>query len=246
MKSHAIHSGDERLTAYALGELNLEGQREVELALEKNPALRAEVQAIREFSVTLRQELQQEPIPKLLPEQRYKVESSAEPLVDSDDHRYFWWRLLLTGAPALAAVLLVVGYIVFPGAPFRLAKLVPERIARILVKTRPLTSGPAASEIQVTGSLTAAVIQSVIDEHLVEIRRCYNEAHRLRPELNGKLTLSLHVEADGSVTSSQIEESTAPGLDRCLLQLVRSWNFPKGTHSEPTEVHLPFSINPDA
>ncbi|HUP56285.1 MAG TPA: hypothetical protein VM598_02455, partial [Bdellovibrionota bacterium] len=62
-----------KITAYALGELNEREKQEVELELVKNPALAREVGFIRAMAGVLSEELKNEPVTALKPEQRARV-----------------------------------------------------------------------------------------------------------------------------------------------------------------------------
>ncbi|GAB5562052.1 MAG: VWA domain-containing protein [Synoicihabitans sp.] len=67
MSEHRMSPDDPRLTAYALGELNAAEAAEVIAAIERDPALRAEVDAIRAMSGELESVLAAEPLPETEP-----------------------------------------------------------------------------------------------------------------------------------------------------------------------------------
>ncbi|MCJ8275849.1 MAG: von Willebrand factor type A domain-containing protein, partial [Bdellovibrionales bacterium] len=60
----------EKLTAYALGELSQDEREQIEKVLLENPELKAEVEAIQSFGQILSQELKKEEVPQMADEQR--------------------------------------------------------------------------------------------------------------------------------------------------------------------------------
>jgi anti-sigma-K factor RskA len=71
-------SNDPRLTAYVLGELDDAERAEVERQLEQSAELREEVEAIRQTTALLGDELQAEPCPALTDQQRSAIQQPAE------------------------------------------------------------------------------------------------------------------------------------------------------------------------
>ena len=72
-----LESNDPILTAFALGELDDARRAEVDSHLQSSPALRAEIQDIRELVAQLTIELQKEPQPGLAQLQRIAIESES-------------------------------------------------------------------------------------------------------------------------------------------------------------------------
>lgn len=106
-----INLEDPRLSAYALGEMNNGESKEFEALLEKDPAARAEVQAIRQMAGMLASELQQEPSAGMTEEARAKVVAAAEGnIVAMPKPRA---RRFAASLARIAAVLLVVGGVVW-------------------------------------------------------------------------------------------------------------------------------------
>ena len=99
-----MNNDDQRLTAYALGELQGKDKEEFEKELEKNPKLQEEVDAIREFTGDLETEFKLEEELALDGTQRDKI------LSESRKKNFKLLPVLITAAAAC----LVVGYMALP------------------------------------------------------------------------------------------------------------------------------------
>ncbi len=105
--------GDARLTAYALGELEGEERRQVEALIARDPAARAEVEAIRasaaELEVAFAAEAHAAP-PALTAAQKASIESAARAAPAPVLTRRY---TVLRWMPSLAAAALLVAYVVW-------------------------------------------------------------------------------------------------------------------------------------
>ncbi len=94
-----IDRNDPRLTAYALGEMDATERAEFEQALAKDPAARAEIEAIQALGGKLRTEFAKSPAPTLTEAQRASVAKAARRHVPAT---------ILVGFAAAASVMLAV------------------------------------------------------------------------------------------------------------------------------------------
>lgn len=110
-----INLEDPRLSAYALGEMDSAEVKEFEALLEKDPAARAEVEALRQMAGMLASKLQAEPAEAMSESARAKVVAAAEtnvvPLPRSRR------RVVAARLAKIAAVLLVVAGVVYVATP---------------------------------------------------------------------------------------------------------------------------------
>ncbi len=111
------------LTAFALGELPADEMHRVAALVAADPALAAEVDAIRACATRLQDEMTSEPVEALLPAQRATIEAAAsgeEPEVPVPARRPEtggWWRWLLEPAWGLGlagAAALAVTFLIWP------------------------------------------------------------------------------------------------------------------------------------
>ena len=72
------------------------------------------------------------------------------------------------------------------------------------------------------------LIQSVVREHLGQLRYCYSRELQSHPGLAGKVVMKWIITGDGTVSQSAVEATTlhsAP-VETCLAAKIRSWRFP--------------------
>ncbi|WP_164016673.1 AgmX/PglI C-terminal domain-containing protein [Pyxidicoccus trucidator] len=91
--------------------------------------------------------------------------------------------------------------------------------------------------------LNKDAIQEVLAAHRPEIRACYEQTIRTRgftPE--GRLVVGFVIEADGAVRESRLVSATtdSPMLERCVLERVATWTFPRPQSNGRVSVHYPY------
>ncbi len=121
----------------------------------------------------------------------------------------------------------------------------PPLAVPIVADTTPAESARAAPREATTGSLSREAIQGVIRKNTA-IQRCFEQALRKQPKLAGKVTVSFVIGAQGSVTSASVQNSTvsSTALERCVVDRVRSFRFPKPTGGA-VAVAYPFVFAPN-
>ncbi len=98
-------------------------------------------------------------------------------------------------------------------------------------------------DTRVLGSLSSDVVRGVIKANLARFRRCYEQALKLSPDLEGKLQVRFVVAPDGHV--AQAAESSSPPFPsatvrECVLDTTRSLVFPKPAGGGVVVVVYPF------
>ncbi|MFT3914839.1 MAG: adventurous gliding motility protein GltG [Anaeromyxobacteraceae bacterium] len=94
---------------------------------------------------------------------------------------------------------------------------------------RPLsvTTGPAT----VQGAIDKELIRKVIQEHADQIRYCYTQQLQVNPRLQGKVSVTWVINADGSASGAKIDASATsledPKVHECMMAKIQSWAFPK-------------------
>lgn len=85
-------------------------------------------------------------------------------------------------------------------------------------------------------------IARVINEHISEIRYCYESAILRKPNLEGKIVVGFTISKSGSVKSTSVKDSSIqePGLDKCLLSRLATWKFPQPKGNIDVSVVYPF------
>lgn len=90
-----------------------------------------------------------------------------------------------------------------------------------------------------------AAIHRTVGTYLGGIRYLYNRELRKKPDLEGKLTVSMTIDPEGTVTACEVVESTLgyPPLEEAVLDRVRKWKFPP-VAPRPITVTYPFVFFP--
>lgn len=95
--------------------------------------------------------------------------------------------------------------------------------------------------------LTAQEIMTVVRKGLHEIRHCYEESLKKRPQLAGTLAVSVIIGLEGKVTRtcgephSDIMEAK---LWSCVIGAINAWKFPKPRGEQQVTVNYPFVFRP--
>lgn len=96
--------------------------------------------------------------------------------------------------------------------------------------------------------LTAGEVIAVIRFHLVDIRRCYEDAIKKTPDLSGKLHTNFVISNLGTVKSAvpstKPEDLQDSKLKECVGEVISSWEFPRPRGKEDVTVNYPFVFNP--
>lgn len=101
-----------------------------------------------------------------------------------------------------------------------------------------------ASNVAVRGGLERSEVDAVIQENIAQIRYCYNQGLRTNRDLQGKITTTFVISADGKVKSSRIASSTlgSPTVDNCVKDRVLTWQFPRPRGGGEVAVNYPFLL----
>lgn len=78
------------------------------------------------------------------------------------------------------------------------------------------------------GSLDKSIIRRVIQQHIAEVKRCYETELEKKKDLAGRVMVHFIIGTDGKVTESSISETTlnSPAGERCIADAVKGWAFP--------------------
>lgn len=102
----------------------------------------------------------------------------------------------------------------------------------------------AAAEIE--GSLDKDIIRRIVRAHINEIRYCYNQGLHKDPKLAGRVTIELTIAANGTVSASDVADSTVAdeAVGTCAAKAVKRWKFPKPEDGGTVVVKYPFVLEP--
>jgi TonB family protein len=111
------------------------------------------------------------------------------------------------------------------------------RPSSVLCQAPAPPSGAASA-----GSLDEEDIKKVIQEHLGEVRACYQQRLVAPAYPQGRVTTRFSIGFDGHVRSSCVLETTVgdPQLDRCVVDAILNWRFPRPMNGDWVLVEYPF------
>ncbi|HXU68455.1 MAG TPA: AgmX/PglI C-terminal domain-containing protein [Polyangia bacterium] len=112
----------------------------------------------------------------------------------------------------------------------------------------PTPTANARPTATATGQLDKDVIRTAVQDHLPELRTCYDRVLARSPKLAGKLVVRMTlVTKDGQSTVSEAEiQPTDDGdldsipMQTCVLQAVSQWRFPPSADGGDVVVSYPF------
>jgi TonB family protein len=96
--------------------------------------------------------------------------------------------------------------------------------------------------VETRGGLSREDIRRTVRRHINEVRFCYEQELNSHPDLEGRVAVQFFVNADGTVSTSAVAQSTGPVAEvgQCVSQSVRRWTFPSS--EGPTSVTYPFVL----
>ena len=119
-------------------------------------------------------------------------------------------------------------------------------VARVAsrIETAGATERPQASAA--LAGRTDEDIQIVFDRYKSALYRLYNRELRKDPRLRGQMVIKLTIEADGSVSSCELESSNmnAPQLAQQVIDRVRTFDFGAMEDVEPVTIRYPIDFMP--
>lgn len=90
------------------------------------------------------------------------------------------------------------------------------------------------------------VVREIVRSHLDEVRGCYSEGLARNPKLAGRVTVNFVIGPDGHVDSVTLEEVIGDeGVERCLLERVKTWKFPAPVGGGNVFITYPFNFRPN-
>lgn len=97
----------------------------------------------------------------------------------------------------------------------------------------------------VMGSLDRDMIRRPINRSRNQLRHCYERALLPQPGLRGRVVLRWTIDDTGAVAEVGIESSELghPEMERCLVDVARTWRYPAVRHGGVIHVRYPLSFD---
>ena len=97
-------------------------------------------------------------------------------------------------------------------------------------------------EVETTGDLDKEVIRHHVASATEQYKRCYEKELLANPDVQGVVTVSFVIGADGSVSTADASGLGAP-MDECIADVFRGLVFPKPTGGGVVNVRYPLHFN---
>jgi len=109
---------------------------------------------------------------------------------------------------------------------------------------RPSAPSVVPGEVQVRGSLDKEIIRRIIRRHLNEVKYCYEQELVRKAGLEGGVSVQFVISPLGQVASSVMQSSTVGNarVERCVVDAVKRWEFPKPVGGGNVIVSYPFNF----
>ncbi|MCP4603102.1 MAG: AgmX/PglI C-terminal domain-containing protein [Proteobacteria bacterium] len=109
-----------------------------------------------------------------------------------------------------------------------------------------LSKGPrvVSSPATIKGSLSKNVIRRIVRRHINEIKFCYEQGLRKRPDIAGRVAIKFLISRSGAVQSTAVFSSTVddPQVESCIARTVRRMTFPQPEDGGIVIVTYPFTL----
>ena len=98
------------------------------------------------------------------------------------------------------------------------------------------------------GSIDPDKVREVVSSQHAELRACYERGVLENANLSGTWTMRIVIAGNGAVGTASMQSSTLHWLsmERCLLQLVRTWRFPPPADGKTAAVDYPLTFRREA
>jgi TonB family protein len=98
------------------------------------------------------------------------------------------------------------------------------------------------------GSLDPEKVRQVVAAQQDGLRGCYERGLAENPALSGTCTARIVVDRDGTVglASMQLSSLHSLSMQRCVLELVRSWRFPPPADGKAVAIEYPLAFRREA
>ncbi|MEQ1877915.1 MAG: AgmX/PglI C-terminal domain-containing protein [Bdellovibrionia bacterium] len=105
---------------------------------------------------------------------------------------------------------------------------------------------PLSKEAVIEGGLDRALIIATIMRYLSQVRACYEEGLKHRPNIIGSVTMNFEINGTGGVNFSRVSRSSLGDkeVEECISTRMMHWNFPAPKGGVNVGVSYPFMLRP--
>lgn len=98
-----------------------------------------------------------------------------------------------------------------------------------------------------TASMDKEDVRLIIKGNAKSLNGCYQDERKKRPKSQGKVVMAWTIGTDGRVIAARVKSSTikSPELETCMVERIKTWEFPKPPGGSTAEISYPFVFMPD-
>jgi len=93
-------------------------------------------------------------------------------------------------------------------------------------------------------------VQTIIGSRRDEARKCYDDAVKRNPSLEGDLDVKWTIDPKGIVTDVAVDDSKSQihdeGLGKCIIAIIKNVKFAESPKGFESRMHYPFNFHPHA
>lgn len=111
---------------------------------------------------------------------------------------------------------------------------------------RSLSTVPLAQEAVMDGGLDRAVVDATVARYMSQVRACYEEGLKRKPEMIGQVTMAFEINGGGGVNYARVSRSSLGDKDveDCISMRMMNWKFPNPRGGVNQKVTYPFMLRP--
>lgn len=109
-----------------------------------------------------------------------------------------------------------------------------------------ISAMPLANEATIEGGLDRSLIQATIMRYLSQVRACYEEGLKRRPEIIGQVTMDFEINGTGGINFANVKKSSLGDkeVESCISMRMKTWKFPTPKGGVDVKVTYPFMLRP--
>lgn len=99
-------------------------------------------------------------------------------------------------------------------------------------------------EEEFVGTIDREAVRRVVQEHLREIRSCFERELNKSPGIEGKVVMYWEIGPQGKVLTSSVKTTSLnnANVENCMARAIKSWRFPEPPSNQIGEITYPFNL----
>lgn len=99
-----------------------------------------------------------------------------------------------------------------------------------------------AGSAKVRGPRARDAVRSVVVRHVKDLRECYDKGVDRDPDLSGRITLKLEIDASGEVVDASASRFEDPAVSDCMAAVAKAWRFGEVDRRARSHATVPLTL----